>query len=174
MKTLISLIAVLSLAGADLAAARVRTVMKTGNGGGVQALARVSYKTTTPKAATPQGAAPKAKAGVRKASARSKVRRKARRAAPKAVLAARRTTPAAKAAPKRTLALRDDTPTGAPDHPGWFKAPGKAGYGVSKGGTETMVGLYTRPQRPDIPGPQMYEREGRGAAGVSLSLKLGH
>ncbi len=55
---------------------------------------------------------------------------------------------------------------------GWFKSRRQAGWGVSDGGAQTMVGFYQRPARPDIPGPQMYH-EGQGAAGLSLSLKLG-
>jgi len=159
MKTLVGLIALLSLVGVDAAVARVQTVMQTGHGGAVQAMARVSYRAPAP--------------GVRQASVKQKVRRKGRRAAPRKVLVTRRALPS-RPAEKRTLALRDDQAAGAPSQPGWFKAPGRAGYGVSKGGTETMVGLYTRPERPDLPGPQIYHTEPRGAAGVSLSLKLGH
>jgi len=157
MKTLVCLIALLSLASADAGAATVRTATPA-NKGSVRTLATVNHK------ATP--------ATVRKASVKQKVRRKARRAPPKRILVTRRALPSKPV--KRTVALRDDTAMSAPDHPGMFKAPGRAGLGVSRGGTETMVGLYTRPEHPDLPGPQIYHNEPRGAAGVSLSLKLGH
>lgn len=72
-------------------------------------------------------------------------------------------------------ALADAGGAEATSRPGWFKADREAGWGVSRGGTRTMVGLYQRPAQPDIPGPQIYhEPEGRGAAGLSLSFKLGH
>jgi hypothetical protein len=74
----------------------------------------------------------------------------------------------------RTLAMMQD-PSGPPDHPGWFKSHDEAGWGFSQGHTETVVGLYKRPYEPQLPGPQIYhDPEGRGAAGVSISLKLGH
>jgi hypothetical protein len=84
-------------------------------------------------------------------------------------------TPAATsstASHERTLALME-APGGAPRHPGWFKTPDEAGWGFSQGRTETMVGLYKRPEQPDLPGPQIYHQEGRGAAGLAVSLKLG-
>ena len=57
---------------------------------------------------------------------------------------------------------------------GWFKSRHEAGWGVSQGSTQMVAGLYQRPQQPDIPGPQtQHTQEGRGAAGLSLSLKLG-
>jgi hypothetical protein len=75
---------------------------------------------------------------------------------------------------ERTLAMMHD-PNGPPDHPGWFKGHDEAGWGFSQGHTETVVGLYKRPYEPQLPGPQIYhDPESRGAAGVSISLKLGH
>jgi hypothetical protein len=159
MKTLVCLAALLSFVGIDVAAARVRVIMQTENRS-VSALARVSYKTAAPAA--------------RKPAAKSKARRKARKAAPRKTIVARRALVTKAAPARRQIAMRDDSPTSAPDHPGWFKAPGRAGYGMSNGKSETMLGLYTRPERPDLPGPQIYHTEPRGAAGVSLSLKLGH
>ena len=63
-----------------------------------------------------------------------------------------------------------------PSHPGWFRSEKdkEAGWGVHDGRTQTLVGVYQRPPQPDIPGPQTYHTaEGRGAAGLSLSFKLG-
>jgi hypothetical protein len=56
---------------------------------------------------------------------------------------------------------------------GWFKGEHEAGWGMSHGGTQLVAGLYQRPAQPDIPPPQVYGPEGRGAAGLSLSIKLG-
>jgi hypothetical protein len=73
---------------------------------------------------------------------------------------------------RRTFVASDDIAPG--DHPGWFKQDKEAGLGFSQGGARTMVGLYQRPTPPDIPGPQtLHDPEGRGAAGLSLSFKLG-
>ena len=61
-------------------------------------------------------------------------------------------------------------------HSGWFQSETEkqAGWGSSQGGAQTLVGVYQRPAQPDIPGPQIYHTpESRGAAGLSLSLKLG-
>ena len=72
----------------------------------------------------------------------------------------------------RTYIASDDIAPG--DRPGLFKQGKEAGWGFSQGGARTMVGLYQRPPPPDIPGPQtLHDPEGRGAAGVSLSFKLG-
>lgn len=71
-----------------------------------------------------------------------------------------------------TFVASDDFAPGA--QPGWFKQGKEAGMGFAQGGGRTMVGVYQRPAPPDIPGPQtLHDPEGRGAAGVSLSLKLG-
>jgi len=79
---------------------------------------------------------------------------------------------ASAAAPVRTYAANDVA--GAAGQPGWFKSDHEAGWGMRDGGTRTVVGLYQRPAQPGIPGPQIYhDPEGRGAAGLSLSLKLG-
>ena len=56
---------------------------------------------------------------------------------------------------------------------GWFKGQHEAGWGMSHGSTQLVAGLYQRPAQPDIPPPQIYGPEGRGAAGLSLSIKLG-
>ncbi len=61
-------------------------------------------------------------------------------------------------------------------HSGWFQSEKdkSAGWGSSQDGTQTVLGVYQRPAHPDIPGPQIYHNpESRGAAGLSLSLKLG-
>ncbi len=71
-------------------------------------------------------------------------------------------------------AYREADLSGPADHPGWFKGKREAGWGFSNGRAEAMAGLYQRPGQPDIPGNQVYHQEGRGAAGLSLSLKLGH
>ncbi len=67
--------------------------------------------------------------------------------------------------------------TGASTRPGFFKssADHEAGWGFHRGGMKTVVGLYQRPaEAGDIPGPQIYHTpESRGAAGLSLSFKLG-
>ena len=82
--------------------------------------------------------------------------------------------PAAKpAASRRPVAFQQDA-SAPPDQPGWFKTRDEAGWGFSQGRAQTMVGLYKRPERPDLPGPQIYHHEGDGAAGVAISLKLGH
>jgi len=58
---------------------------------------------------------------------------------------------------------------------GWFKSQREAGWGVNRGGAQMVAGLYQRPGQPDIPGPQtLHTPEGSGAAGLSLSLKLGN
>ena len=66
---------------------------------------------------------------------------------------------------------------GAPTSPGFYRSEKdrEAGWGFHDGGVHTVVGLYQRPaEAGDIPGPQIYHTpEGRGAAGLSLSLKLG-
>jgi hypothetical protein len=80
----------------------------------------------------------------------------------------------ARSAAKRASYAHSEEASGAPSRPGWFKSDGREGYGVSHSGAETMVGLYTRPSEPDLPGPKIYHEEPRGAAGLSVSLKLGH
>ena len=71
-----------------------------------------------------------------------------------------------------------DDQAGAPSSPGFYKSEKEheAGWGFRQGGVHTVVGLYQRPAEPgDIPGRQIYHTpEGRGAAGLSLSFKLGH
>ncbi len=66
---------------------------------------------------------------------------------------------------------------GAPTTPGFYQSEKdrEAGWGFHDGGVHTVVGLYQRPaEAGDVPGPQIYHNpEGRGAAGLSLSLKLG-
>ena len=82
-------------------------------------------------------------------------------------------------APGESPRIYRATDSGAelPSHPAWFTSEKakEAGWGVNDHGTQTVVGLYQRPLRPDIPGPQTYHTaEGRGAAGLSLSFKLGN
>jgi hypothetical protein len=86
--------------------------------------------------------------------------------------------PQARSAPpaterERTFAMMRD-PSGPPEHPGLFKGKDSAGWGFAHGDAETVVGLYRRPERPELPGPQIYHQESNGAAGLSVSLKLGH
>ena len=78
----------------------------------------------------------------------------------------------------RTARLyRADDAAGPPSRPGLYKSEKdrEAGWGFQQGGMHTVVGLYQRPaEAGDIPGPQTYHTpESRGAAGVSLSFKLG-
>ena len=64
----------------------------------------------------------------------------------------------------------------APTHAGFFRSERdrEAGLGVKDGPTQAVLGVYQRPPEPGIPGPQTYSKpEGRGAAGLSLSFKLG-
>ena len=68
-----------------------------------------------------------------------------------------------------SLAEQDTGPSATPS---WFKTKDKAGYGWREGGTETMVGVYRRPSEPDLPGPRIVP-DSKGAAGVSIALKLG-
>jgi hypothetical protein len=65
---------------------------------------------------------------------------------------------------------------GLPTHPGFFRSEREkeAGLGLKDGATHAVLGVYQRPPEPGIPGPQTYSKpEGRGAAGLSLSFKLG-
>ena len=70
-----------------------------------------------------------------------------------------------------------DDEAGSPSSPGFYKSEKdkEAGWGFQQGGMHTVVGLYQRPaEAGDVPGPQTYHTpEGRGAAGLSLSFKLG-
>ncbi len=73
---------------------------------------------------------------------------------------------------ERAAYVEDET--GAPsDHPGVFKTHDTAGWGVSQGGGQAAVGFYKRPEETGVPAPQMYQNEGRGAAGLSFTMKLG-
>lgn len=68
----------------------------------------------------------------------------------------------------------EDAATGPSEHPGWFKARHEAGWGFSNDRATTVVGLYQRPGKPDgLPQNPIYHQDSRGAAGVSLSFKLG-
>jgi hypothetical protein len=64
-------------------------------------------------------------------------------------------------------------PSGPPG-PGWFKTQNQLGWGAGQNGGQTVLGIYQRPARPDIPAHQTQPIEGEGAAGVSWTLKLGH
>lgn len=84
-------------------------------------------------------------------------------------------TPARPASSARRPIALSGEPSGPSEHRGWFKSHDEAGWGFTEGRTETVVGLYKRPEQPDLPGPQIYHGpEGRGAAGLAISLKLGH
>ena len=87
-------------------------------------------------------------------------------------------TPSVSPGVARTARLyRTDDEAGAPSSPGLYKSEKdrEAGWGFKQGGMHTVVGLYQRPaEAGDVPGPQTYHTpEGRGAAGLSLSFKLG-
>jgi len=87
-----------------------------------------------------------------------------------------RTATLTAANPPAEIRRAADTDAEASDRSGWFKSEKdrEAGWGIHRGGSQTVVGLYQRPPQPDIPGPQTYHSpEGRGAAGLSLSFKLG-
>ena len=78
--------------------------------------------------------------------------------------------------PSARVYRASDGDQGLPSRAGLFRSERakEAGWGVDHAGTQAVVGLYQRPAQPDIPGPQTYHSpEGRGAAGLSLSFKLG-
>ncbi len=79
---------------------------------------------------------------------------------------------AAAAGPRTTKVSLADEDTGPSTTPSWFKGKDKAGYGWRDGGAETMVGVYRRPDQPELPAPRI-RPDSAGAAGVSLSFKLG-
>jgi hypothetical protein len=58
------------------------------------------------------------------------------------------------------------------DHPGWLRDKDHAGWGWSQGRSETVMGVYRRPAEPNLPGPDIVP-DSRGAAGVSVNIKLG-
>ena len=72
---------------------------------------------------------------------------------------------------ERTAYSQDET--GPSDRPGMFKTHDAAGWGVAEGGGQAAVGFYKRPEETGVPAPQIYRHEGRGAAGLSFSMKLG-
>ena len=87
------------------------------------------------------------------------------------------TTPSATTDAPAGVYRTAESDQGLPTHPSWFRSEKdrEAGWGVNDHGTQAVVGLYQRPPHPDIPGPQTYHNpEGRGAAGLSLSFKLGN
>ncbi len=79
----------------------------------------------------------------------------------------------ARAAGQRTGFEQVANTTSPPEGVGFIKDHDRGGYGVKKGRDEAVLGLYRRPPDPNLPTPTMYE-EGKGAAGVSMSIKLGH
>lgn len=73
-------------------------------------------------------------------------------------------------------ATRFQEASGPSDHPGLFKGDHEAGWGFSNGRATAVAGLYQRPGQPDadgLPTNQVYHHDVRGAAGLSLSFKLG-
>ncbi len=56
---------------------------------------------------------------------------------------------------------------------GIVRADGHAGWGLQRGRSEAIVGAYRRPPDPNLPAPKMYN-ESRGAAGVQVTMPLGH
>ncbi len=100
-------------------------------------------------------------------------RRHAARPARRHVIRAHMSAAAAAAVNARpTRVSLAEADTGPSETPSWFKEKDKAGYGWRDGGAETMVGVYRRPSQPDLPAPKI-RPDGAGAAGVSLSFKLG-
>jgi hypothetical protein len=57
--------------------------------------------------------------------------------------------------------------------PGWILIPDRAGWGKTSRDTQTTLGAYRLPDRPDIPPPQMNDQNNQGAAGLSVTLNLG-
>ena len=55
---------------------------------------------------------------------------------------------------------------------GFIKDSEHTGYGVRSNDSEAVVGAYRRPADPNLPSTDMFH-EGKGAAGVSWSMKLG-
>ena len=68
-----------------------------------------------------------------------------------------------------SLGGHDDSPRGA----GFIKDKSRAGWGWRGHKSETVLGVYRRPDDPSVPSTDMYH-EGKGAAGVSMSIQLGH
>ncbi len=86
------------------------------------------------------------------------------------------TSPSAAAEAPAGVHHTADADADASGRAGWFRSERdrQAGWGMRQGATQTVVGFYQRPSQPGIPGPQTYHTpEGRGAAGLSLSFKLG-
>ena len=61
----------------------------------------------------------------------------------------------------------------SPDGAHFIKDKSRAGWGWQGSRSETVLGVYKRPDDPSLPPPDMYQA-GKGAAGVSMSIKLGH
>ena len=66
----------------------------------------------------------------------------------------------------------DGESAGRSDDVGFIKDADHAGYGMRKDNTEAVLGAYRRPADPNLPATDMFH-EGKGAAGVSWSVKLG-
>lgn len=88
------------------------------------------------------------------------------------VIRAHMSAAAAAANTRPTKVSLADEDAGPSTTPSWFKEKDKAGYGWRDGSAETMVGVYRRPDQPDLPAPRI-RPDSAGAAGVSLSFKLG-
>ena len=123
-------------------------------------------------AATPTVRAHRAEAAPAHRMVRISHRRRTSPAAHGHIIRAHMSAAAAAATPRPTRVSLGQEDTGLSETPSWFKEKDKAGYGWRDGGAETMVGVYRRPDQPDLPAPRI-RPDSAGAAGVSLSFKLG-
>ena len=82
-------------------------------------------------------------------------------------------TPTPEARPKAFVIQGSDAQADTSGQPGWVVIPDRAGWGKTSPDTQTTVGVYRLPDRPDIPPPQMNDQKNQGAAGLSVTLNLG-
>lgn len=76
--------------------------------------------------------------------------------------------------PRDTARFQEAEASGPSQQPGLFKGRHEGGWGFSNGQMTTVLGLYQRPETSDaIPQNQVYHGDSRGAAGLSVSFKLG-
>ena len=61
----------------------------------------------------------------------------------------------------------------SPEGAHFIKDKSRAGWGWQGKRSETVLGVYKRQDDTALPAPDMYQA-GKGAAGVSMSIKLGH
>ena len=117
------------------------------------------------------GRAPHAAAATHVSAKRASVKHRRRASMRRTLVSARVSR---RMVPQKVTAVKRETDQPGSQGPGWIKTDERAGYGVKDGRSETVVGLYRRPMQPILGGPDTFTNEGRGAAGVSLSIPLGH